>query len=219
MRILVTAMVLALTPGAAGAARAQGTANPPAPAAPAPAAAPVAAPPSTTTPVPAAGAPLPVGYVIGPEDVLDVMYWRDKDMSAEVVVRPDGKVALPLLNDVQAAGLTPDELREFLMKASAKFVEDPSVTVVVKTINSRKVFVTGMVAKPGAYPISAPTTVMQVLAMAGGIHEFADAKNIIVMRNEKDGQVAFRFNYKEVLKRKNLAQNIQLKPGDTVVVP
>jgi polysaccharide export outer membrane protein len=157
--------------------------------------------------------------VIGPEDVLDVMYWRDKDMSAEVVVRPDGKIALPLLNDVQAAGLTPDELREFLMKASAKFVEDPSVTVVVKTINSRKVFVTGMVAKPGAYPISAPTTVMQVLAMAGGIHEFADAKNIIVMRNEKDGQVAYRFNYKEVLKRKNLAQNIQLKPGDTVVVP
>lgn len=188
----------------------------------APQAAPAAPPAAAAPPAPVAVAPgvtVPAGFVIGPDDVLDVLFWRDKDMSAEVVVRPDGKVALPLLNDVQAAGLTPNELRELLMKAAAKYVEDPNVTVVVKAINSRKVFVTGMVAKPGSYPLSAPTTVMQVLAMAGGIHEFADAKNIIVMRNEPSGQVAYRFNYKEVLKRKNLKQNIELKPGDTVVVP
>jgi polysaccharide biosynthesis/export protein len=167
----------------------------------------------------AAGVTLPPGYVIGPEDVLLILYWKDKDMSAEVSVRPDGRITLPLLNDVQAAGLTPDELREQLMKASAKFVEEPNVTVVVKTINSQKVFITGMVAKSGNYPLTAPTTVMQLIAMAGGIQEFADSKNILVVRNENGRPISYRFNYKEVLKRKNLKQNIELKPGDTVIVP
>lgn len=174
----------------------------------------VAAPPAAPS-----GVALPADYVIGPDDVLEVIFWRDKDMSAEVTVRPDGKVTLPLLNDVQAAGRTPEQLRTFVSTAAAKFVEDPNVTIVVKAINSRKVFVTGQVAKPGAYPLTGPTTVMQVLAMAGGIHEFADSKNILVMRNENGKPVAYRFNYKEVLKRKNLKQNIELKPGDTIVVP
>jgi polysaccharide export outer membrane protein len=176
------------------------------------------APAPVAPPIPA-GVPLPAGYVIGPDDILNIVYWRDKDMSAEVAVRPDGLITLPLLNDVQAAGLTPDQLREFLTRAAAKFVEDPNVSVVVKTINSRKVFVMGLVAKPGPYPLSGPTTVMQALSMAGGIQEFADSKNILIMRNEDGRPVAHRFNYKEVLKRKNLKQNIELKPGDTVVVP
>jgi polysaccharide export outer membrane protein len=178
------------------------------------------APPSvaaaTTAP---SGIEVPPDYVIGPDDVLDVIFWRDKDMSAQVSVRPDGRVTLPLLNDVQAAGLTPEQLRSYVMTAAAKYVEDPNVTVVVKAINSRKVFVTGMVAKPGPYPLMGPTTVMQALAMAGGIQEFADSKNIIVMRTDNGRQVAYRFNYKEVVKRKNLRQNIDLKPGDTIVVP
>jgi polysaccharide export outer membrane protein len=190
-----------------------------APSAAAPPSQATATPPPVPAPVAPPGAPLPAGYVIGPEDVLDIIYWRDKDMSAEVAVRPDGRITLPLLNDVQAAGLTPDELREQLMKASAKFVEEPNVTVVVKTINSRKVFITGMVAKSGNYPLTAPTTVMQLIAMAGGIQEFADSKNILVVRNENGRPVSYRFNYKEVLKRKNLKQNIELKPGDTVIVP
>jgi polysaccharide biosynthesis/export protein len=162
---------------------------------------------------------VPVGYVIGPEDVLTVVFWRDKDMSAEVSVRPDGKITLPLINEIEAANLTPDQLREKVTQAAAKFIEEPNVTVVVKAINSRKAYITGNVARAGAYPLIAPTTVMQLIAMAGGLHEFADSKNIIITRLENGKQVAFRFNYKDFLKRKNLKQNIELRPGDTVVVP
>lgn len=165
------------------------------------------------------GVPTPADYVIGPDDVLNVVFWREKDMSSEVAVRPDGMISLPLLNDVKAAGLTPDQLRDQLTKAAEKYVEVPSVSVVVKAINSRKVFITGQVAKPGTYPITAPTTVMQLIAIAGGVHEFADTKNITILRNEGGKQVAIRFNYNDVLKRKNLAQNIELKPGDTIIVP
>ena len=96
-----------------------------------------------------AGVSVPAGYIIGPEDVLVIVFWRDKDMSAEVVVRPDGRISLPLLNDVTAAGYTPDELRALLVKGASKFLEDPNATVVVKEIHSRKVFVTGQVGKPG----------------------------------------------------------------------
>ncbi len=170
-------------------------------------------------PAPPTGVPLPAGYVIGPEDVLAVMFWRDKDMSAEVAVRPDGRITLPLINEVQAAGLTPEQLRDELMTAAAKYVVDPNVSVFVKAINSRKVFITGAVGKPGVYALTAPTTVMQLIALAGGLQEFADSKHIIVMRTENGRQVALSFNYKDVLNRKNLKQNIELKPGDTVVVP
>ena len=166
-----------------------------------------------------AGVVPPPGYVIGPDDVLTILFWRDKEMSGDVAVRPDGMISLPLLHEVPAAGLTPDQLREKLTAEAAKLMEDPNVTVVVKAIHSRKIFVTGQVTRPGAYPLSAPTTVLQLLAMAGGVLEFADSKNIIVMRVEQGRQVAYRFNYKEVLKRRNLRQNIELKPGDTVVVP
>jgi polysaccharide biosynthesis/export protein len=166
-----------------------------------------------------AGVATPADYVIGPEDVLAVVFWREKDLSGEVAVRPDGKITLPLLNDVHAAGLTPEQLRDVLTKGAEKFVEVPSVTVVVKAINSRKVYVTGNVGKSGFYPLTAPTTVMQMIAMAGGLQEFADSKNISILRNENGREVAFRFNYNDVKKRKNLKQNIQLKPGDTIIVP
>jgi len=175
---------------------------------------PPAAPPAVPT-----GVTLPAGYVIGPEDVLGVMFWRDKDMSAEVSVRPDGRITLPLINEVQAAGLTPEQLRDALMTAAAKYVVDPNVSVFVKAINSRKVFITGAVGKPGAYALTGPTTVMQLIALAGGLQEFADSKHIIVMRSDNGKPVALLFNYKDVLNRKNLKQNIELKPGDTVVVP
>ncbi len=166
-----------------------------------------------------AGVTPPPDYVIGPEDVLSVLFWREQDMSAEVAVRPDGMITLPLINDMAAAGLTPDQLREQIMEAAGKFVETPSVTVTVKAINSRKVFITGMVGKPGQYALTSPTTVLQLIAMAGGLHEFADAKKIVIMRAEGGKQTAMPFNYKDVLDRKNLNQNIELKPGDTVIVP
>ncbi len=162
----------------------------------------------------------PTDYVIGPEDVLAVLFWREKDLSVEqVVVRPDGMITLPLLNDVQAAGLTPEQLRDALTKAASRFVEDPNATVVVRQINSRKVFVTGQVGRPGAYPLLGPTTVLQALAQAGGLLEYAKANDILVMRQVNGRTQTFKFRYKDVIRGKHLEQNIELKPGDTVVVP
>jgi polysaccharide export outer membrane protein len=166
-----------------------------------------------------AGASLPVDYVIGPEDVLGVVFWRDQEMTGDVTVRPDGMVTLPLLGDIAAAGLTPDVLRELIQKAATKYVQDPSVTIVVRQINSRKVFITGEVKTPGAYPLVGPRTVMQLIALAGGLNEYANAKNITVTRSEQGRQRSFKFNYKDIVNGKNLEQNILLKPGDTVVVP
>jgi len=178
--------------------------------------------PGSAAPAATAAAPavvVPPDYVIGPDDVLSVVYWRDKEMSTDVVVRPDGKISLPLLNDMTAAVLTPAQLGERLVEDSKRFIEDPNVTVVVRTINSRKVFITGEVAKPGFYPLGGPTTVLQLIAVAGGLRDYADSKNIVVVRNENGKPVSYQFNYKNVVSRKNLTQNIELKPGDTVVVP
>jgi polysaccharide export outer membrane protein len=185
-----------------------------------PATPPPAAAQKPDAPLPKQETPLPAGYVIGPDDVLTISYWRNPDMSAEVTVRPDGLISLPLLNEVQAGGLTPEQLREKIAKDATKFLEDtPTVSVVVKAINSRKVYITGMVAKPAYYPLSGAMTVVQLLATAGGLQEFADSKNIRIVRNENGRQVSFPFNYKDFIKGKNLKQNIELKPGDTVVVP
>jgi polysaccharide export outer membrane protein len=162
---------------------------------------------------------VPEDYVIGADDVLSVVYWRDKDMSGEVTVRTDGKISIPLLNDIQAAGLTPEQLRERLVSESKKYIEDPNVTIVVKQINSRKVFITGEVVKPGPYPLNGPMTVVQLLALAGGLKDFADSNNIAILRTEDGHPVRLQFSYKYVTEGKNLRQNITLKPGDTVVVP
>ncbi|HEY2434178.1 MAG TPA: polysaccharide biosynthesis/export family protein [Vicinamibacterales bacterium] len=167
----------------------------------------------------AASAPLPEGYLIGAEDVLSIVFWQEKSMSADVIVRPDGKISLPLLNDVQAVGLTPDQLRSELVKAAAKFIADPNATVVVKEIHSRKVFITGNVTKPGTFPLTGEMNVLQLIALAGGLQEYGDSKNIVIMRNEGGRQQSFKFNYKDVIKQKHVEQNISLKPGDTVIVP
>ena len=127
----------------------------------------------------------PPGYVIGPDDVLSIVFWREKDLSAEVVVRPDGKISLPLLDEIEVVGLTPAELREKVMAEANKLVEDANATVVVKQINSRRVFITGSVTKPGVYPLTGPMTVVQLIALAGGLLEFADGDKIKVMRTEK----------------------------------
>jgi len=161
----------------------------------------------------------PASYIIGPDDVLSVLFWRDKDMSYDVVVRPDGKISLPLVNDIQAGGLTPSQLRDNVNTIARRFVEEPSVTVVVKQINSRKLYITGQVEKPGMYPMSSGTTVLQLISLAGGLKEYIDGKRILIMRT-KDGKQTIRmFNYREVTSGKHLEQNIELQPGDTVVVP
>lgn len=192
--------------------------------------APKPAPPSASAKPPVTAAPgvvalptdpaIPPGFVIGADDVLSIIYWKDKDMSTDSAqVRPDGRIALPLLNDVQAAGLTPEQLREKLTEESKKYMEDPNITVVVRQINSRKAFITGEVDKPGAYLLTSPTSVMQLIAMAGGLREYANTKKIVIMRTENGRQISLQFNYKDVIAGKNLKQNIELKPGDTVVVP
>jgi polysaccharide biosynthesis/export protein len=185
----------------------------------APAAATVNAAPSNPT-SPTSVAPSTGDYVIGTDDVLSILFWKDKDLSApEVTVRPDGKVTLPLLNDVRASGLTPEQLRDSIREAASKYIEDPNPTVIVKEIKSRKVFITGQIEKPGPYPLNGTTTVLQLIAMAGGLKDFADGKNISVMRNEGGLQQVFPFNYQDVVRKGNLRQNIELRPGDTVVVP
>jgi polysaccharide export outer membrane protein len=178
-----------------------------------PAAATAAAAPRATDPA------IPPGYVIGTDDVLSIVYWKDKDMSADAQVRPDGRIALPLINEVQAAGLTPEQLREKITEESKKYMEDASITVVVRQINSRKAFITGEVNKPGPYPLTSPTTVLQLISLAGGLREYADSKKIVIMRTVNGKPTSLKFNYKDVVNGKNLAQNIALKPGDTVVVP
>jgi len=158
-------------------------------------------------------------YVIGAEDVLTVVFWKDKEMSGDFVVRPDGKISLPLLRDVDAAGSTPEELRTRLVQAATKYLEDPDATVVVKEIHSRNIFITGNVAKPGTYPLTTGMKVLQCIALAGGVLEYADTKNIVVIRNENGRQQYHKFNYNDVIKQKRTEQNVDLKPGDTIVVP
>jgi polysaccharide export outer membrane protein len=186
-------------------------------------------PPSTppqraNRPAPAAVAPVistavPGDYTIGAEDVLGIIVWREPDMSVDATVRPDGKISLPLINEVAATGLTPDELRARLVDAAKQFVENPSVTVVVRQINSRRVFITGNVGRPGPYPLGGQTTVLQLIAIAGGLGEYADRQGVRIMRFDNGASIALPFNYEDIARGKNLQQNIVLRPGDTVLVP
>lgn len=166
-----------------------------------------------------AGVAAPTDFIIGADDVLQVIFWREKDMSVEAAVRPDGKISVPLINEIQAAGLTPEQLRLNLTQAATKYIEDPTVAVVIKTINSRKVYITGQVNRPGPYPLIQSITVLQLITTAGGVLEFADAENIGIVRTVNGKPTRFRFNYKEVSKGKKLEQNIELKPGDQIIVP
>jgi polysaccharide export outer membrane protein len=157
--------------------------------------------------------------VIGPEDVLNVNVWKEPEVSGSVPVRPDGKISLPLLNDVQAAGLTPMQLMSDLTERLKKFITDPRVTVTVATVNSRKVYVLGEVARPGAVSLAPEMTVLQALTSAGGPTVYAKAAKMYVLRKENGSQTKLAFNYKEVVKGRNTEQDIPLRPGDTVVVP
>ncbi len=165
------------------------------------------------------GVELPPDYVIGPEDVLGVVFWREPDLSGDVTVRPDGRISLPVIGEIEAAGLRPEALKARILTAAGKYVSDANVAVVVRTINSRKVFITGRVTTPGTYPLTGPRTVLQLIALAGGLTEYADAKSITVVREENGATKSLKVNYKEISKGRSLEQNIQLKPGDTVVVP
>jgi polysaccharide export outer membrane protein len=140
-------------------------------------------------------------------------------MTGDRLVRPDGKITIPILGDVDVLGATTEQVTERLEKVSAALFKKPTITVGVKAINSRKVSITGYVEKPGQYDIIGPMDVVELISLAGGLREFTDGKNITIIRTEGGKQSSFRFNYKEVEERRNLDQNIQLKPGDRVLVP
>ena len=177
-----------------------------------------AAPPvdSKAAPTPATTDP---AYLIGPEDVLDVSVWKEPDVSRVVPVRPDGRISLPLINDVQAAGLSPQQLAGSVSEKLKKYLNGPQVTVIVTAINSQRVFVVGEVLRAGAFPMLPGMTVLQALSSAGGFTTFADVKKIHVVRLRNGKQVEIPFNYRDVLRGENSEQNIKLEPGDTIVVP
>jgi polysaccharide export outer membrane protein len=158
-------------------------------------------------------------YIIGGQDMLDISVWKEPDLSRTVPVRPDGKISLPLLNDVQAAGLTPTQLAAQLTDSLKKYVADPQVTVIVTQINSQRIYILGEVNRAGAYPLLPEMTILQGLSSAGGFTQFANLKKIYMFRVENGKQVKYPFNYKDVISGKQPDQNVSLKAGDTIVVP
>ncbi len=156
----------------------------------------------------------PNKYLIGPEDVLFVRTWREVDFTQAVAVRPDGKITMPLIGDLQAAGLTPLQLTVDLKDKLGKYINNPDVTVSVTEVRSKKYFIDGEVGRPGAYPLVSPTNVLEALSIASGFREFAKQNDIRILRGSK----SFKFNYKDVIKGKHLEQNIYLENGDHVIV-
>jgi polysaccharide biosynthesis/export protein len=160
----------------------------------------------------------PSDYMIGADDVLRITVWHEPDLTETLPVRPDGKISMPLLNDVQAAGLSPLQLKDSLTEKLKKYISDPRVTVVVTAMNSRRIFVSGEVVHSGPMLLLPHMTILQALSQAG-FTQFANLKNIYLLRTEGSEQKKYPFNYKDVIKGNHPEQNFQLKPGDTVVVP
>jgi polysaccharide biosynthesis/export protein len=157
-------------------------------------------------------------YVIGPEDVLHVSVWKETDLTATLPVRPDGKISLPLLDDVQASGLTPKQLAASVTDKLRKYIADPRVTVVVTQINSKRIYLVGEVLHAGATPMLPNMTVLQALSSAG-LNQFANTKSIYVLRNDNGKQQKLPVNYRKLVKGEQIEQNYMLQPGDTIVVP
>jgi polysaccharide export outer membrane protein len=159
-------------------------------------------------------------YKIGPQDIVRIDVWKEPEISRSgLPVRPDGKISLPLLNDVQATGLSPSELSNVISEGLKKYMNNPQVTVTVLEINSKRVYVTGEVKRPGEFPLLPNMTILQALTHSGGFTPFARTKGIYVLRNEGGKQVKYPFNYKEVIKGNHPEQNVELQPGDLIVVP
>lgn len=159
-------------------------------------------------------------YIIGDDDVLSINVWKEPELTRSVPVRSDGRISLPLVGEMQAAGRTPAQLEADLKAALGGYITDPQVTVIVEQIKSRKFNILGQVAKPGSYALTAETTIVDAIALAGGFKDFAKKKGVYVIRQDVNGrETRIPFNYESFIKGKNTAQNIQLKPHDTIVVP
>jgi len=182
---------------------------------------------ATATPLPMSNTPasrvstvLPSTYVVGVGDVLDINVWKEGELSKTVPVRPDGMITLPLIGEIKASGLTPVQLQDQLTAALEKVVSEPQVTVMVVSVNSLSFNIVGSVLKPGYYPLTKPVTVLDAIALTGGFRDFAKQNKIYVLRTKPDGtQERLKFNYKQVIKGKNMSQNILLQPRDTLVIP
>jgi len=157
----------------------------------------------------------PKTYVIGAQDILSIKVWREQDFTGLYTVRPDGKITLPLIGDVQAGGLTPERLGDQLKQGLSNYINSPDVSVSLQTVGSKKFYITGEVNRPGEYVLAIPTKVFDALSNSGGFRDFANKKKIIIIR----GADRLKFNYQDILKGKNLDSNIFLENGDTVVVP
>ena len=156
----------------------------------------------------------PNKYSIGPEDVLFIKVWREQDFTVIRAVRPDGTITMPLLGDLQAAGLSPVQLTKDLTEKLSQYVNHPDVTVVVQEVRSKKYYIDGGVNRPGEYPLVTPIKILEALSKTGGFTEFANKKHILILRGDK----TFKFNYLEVIKGKHMEQNILLESGDHVIV-
>lgn len=179
--------------------------------------------PNAAAPTAAASASAPrlVGpepFRIGPEDILDVQVWKNTDLSRVVPVRPDGMISLPLVNDIQAAGLTPVELRQQITQRLSEFIPSPEVSVIVREVHSVKVAVLGNVKMPGHYEVNSPSTVLELIARAQGLTEFADRGRIVVLRQNGAGTARIPFNYRKVAQDSD-QDNFYVRPGDIIVVP
>jgi len=159
------------------------------------------------------------GFGVGPGDVLEISVWRDESLSRQVVVPPDGVISFPLIGDIAVQNMTVTDIRKHVTQRLKDYVQDAVVTVMLLEINSMKAYVIGKVNKPGVFPISMDTSVMQVLSMAGGLNPFAAESHIHVLRRQKDDTLKLPFDYNQVLKGENLKQNIILQRGDVIVVP
>lgn len=174
----------------------------------------------TTPSNPASTIPASPAYVIHPQDILDVSVWKQSELSFRgLPVRPDGKISLPLINDIQAAGLTAMQLSAAITQKLKKFMVDPQVTVTVAAVNSQRYYMLGEVPRPGVFPLLPGMTALQALSAAGGFTQFANPKKIYILRTVNGTQEKLPFNYKAVLSGKDLQDNIRLKPNDTIVVP
>lgn len=159
-------------------------------------------------------------YIIGPEDVLEVSIWKNQDISREVRVRPDGKISLPLIGEIRAAGLNVELLRKTITERVKEYQEGAVVSIIVKEINSYKIFILGEVVRPGVFLLKAKTSVLQALALAGGFNQFASKNKVVVIRNKKDGITEkIRININEIVKEGSMDKDVILMPQDTIFVP
>ena len=174
---------------------------------------------AAATPAASTGKAHDSSFVIGDDDLLAINVWKEPDVSRSIPVRSDGRISLPLVGEVQAAGLTPLQLEQEITTRLRSYISEPEVTVMVQQINSQKYNILGEVLKPGAYSLTSGTTVLDAIAAAGGFRDFAKKKSIYVLRGTGGSESRITFNYNDVIKGKHSEENVKLQPRDTIVVP